>query len=64
MFLISVQSDKWSKMNDLNRQLAELNLITNMEIQSASVNSQGKKIAPAVPPKPKKNQPQVNISYH
>lgn len=50
-------------MNDLDRQLAELALINKVDLQSNSVNSSGKKIGPAVPPKPKKNQPQVCFLY-
>ncbi|CAH1981586.1 unnamed protein product [Acanthoscelides obtectus] len=44
-------------MNDLDRQLAELALINQAEL------APGKKVGPAVPPKPKKNQPQVPQSY-
>lgn len=46
-------------MNDLDRQLAELALINKSDLQPVSVNTPNKKIGPAVPPKPKKNQPQV-----
>lgn len=47
-------------MNDLDRQLAELALINQIDLQPSSLNT-GKKIGPAVPPKPKKNQPQVRV---
>lgn len=46
-------------MNDLDRQLAELALINKADLQPTSGNNPNKKIGPAVPPKPKKNQPQV-----
>lgn len=49
-------------MNDLDRQLAELALINKAELQPTSGNTLNKKIGPAVPPKPKKNQPQVNYN--
>ncbi|KAG5869343.1 hypothetical protein JTB14_022591 [Gonioctena quinquepunctata] len=52
---------KLSSMNDLDRQLAELALINESELHSSSPS--GKKVAPAVPPKPKKNQPQIPQSY-
>lgn len=50
-------------MNDLDRQLAELALLTNVELQPGSGNTLGKKVGPAVPPKPKKNQPQVSRNF-
>lgn len=53
-------------MNDLDRQLAELALINKKELTSNSwsrSNTLNKKVAPAVPPKPKKLQPQVPQSY-
>lgn len=48
-------------LNELDKQLAELQLIANGELK----NSMGanKKIGPAVPPKPKKQQPLVPQSY-
>lgn len=46
-------------MSDLDRQLAELALINKVDLQSNPVNTSGRKVGPAVPPKPKKNQPQV-----
>lgn len=49
-------------MNELDRQLAELALINQVDLQSNS-NTLGKKVGPAVPPKPKKNQPQVRSFY-
>lgn len=48
-------------MNDLDRQLAELALINKSELHSNSLGTPGKKIGPAVPPKPKKAQPQVSF---
>lgn len=48
-------------MNDLDRQLAELALITKGDLApNPNVTAPLKKIGPAVPPKPKKTQPQVN----
>lgn len=53
-------------MDDLDKQLAELQLINNTELppnptlQRPSTTT-GKKIGPVVPPKPKKPQPQVFI---
>lgn len=46
-------------LNELDKQLAELQLIANGELK----NSMGanKKIGPAVPPKPKKQQPLVSL---
>lgn len=46
-------------MSDLDRQLAELALINKVDLQSSPLNTSGRKVGPAVPPKPKKNQPQV-----
>lgn len=46
-------------MSDLDRQLAELALINKVDLQPSPVNTSGRKVGPAVPPKPKKNQPQV-----
>ncbi|XP_076257178.1 Wilms tumor protein 1-interacting protein-like isoform X2 [Rhynchophorus ferrugineus] len=51
-------------MNDLDRQLAELALINNTELPpNPNVGNQGKKVGPAVPPKPKKQLPLVPQSY-
>nr|CAI5837554.1 unnamed protein product [Callosobruchus analis] len=51
-------------MNDLDRQLAELALINQADLAPNSiVGNSGKKVGPAVPPKPKKSQPQVPQSY-
>lgn len=51
-------------MNDLDRQLAELALINNTELPpNPNVGSQGKKVGPAVPPKPKKQLPLVSSNY-
>ncbi|XP_017777615.1 PREDICTED: thyroid receptor-interacting protein 6 isoform X2 [Nicrophorus vespilloides] len=50
-------------MDDLDKQLAELRLITSKELMPNPNNTLGKKIGPAVPPKPKKQQPQVPQSY-
>ncbi|KAJ8921172.1 hypothetical protein NQ315_013644 [Exocentrus adspersus] len=50
-------------MNDLDRQLAELALINKAELHPSASSTPGKKIGPAVPPKPKKNQPQIPQSY-
>lgn len=50
-------------MGDLAKHLAELQLINNSELPpnpSAPLGTPGKKIGPAVPPKPKKPQPQVS----
>lgn len=53
-------------MDDLDKQLAELQLLNNADLLSnSSMSNQGtlgKKVGPAVPPKPKK-QPQVYIYY-
>lgn len=47
-------------MNDLDKQLAELALINKTELPpNPSTGTLGKKVGPAVPPKPKKTQPQV-----
>lgn len=51
-------------MNDLDRQLAELALINKVDLQPSSGNTSGRKIGPAVPPKPKKNQPQVSHNLY
>lgn len=52
-------------MDDLDKQLAELQLINNAELPPNPNISQhgtlGKKVGPAVPPKPKKPQPQVRV---
>ncbi|XP_022902717.1 thyroid receptor-interacting protein 6 isoform X2 [Onthophagus taurus] len=55
-------------MDDLDKQLAELQLINNAELppNPSTLQKQstpGKKIAPTVPPKPKKQQPLVPHSY-
>ncbi|KAL3270782.1 hypothetical protein HHI36_021306 [Cryptolaemus montrouzieri] len=53
-------------MNDLDKQLAELALLSKKELSpSPLINSGtlGKKVGPAVPPKPKKPQPQIPQSY-
>ncbi|CAG9815092.1 unnamed protein product [Phaedon cochleariae] len=51
-------------MNDLDRQLAELALMNKTELKpSPSTGTLGKKVGPAVPPKPKKTQPQIPQSY-
>lgn len=53
-------------MNDLEQQLKELELITKGDLKPACPNGSGtlgKKIGPAVPPKPKKTQPQIPQSY-
>lgn len=52
-------------MDPLAQQLAELNLLKEMHHGSSGHYGQspGKKVAPAVPPKPKKSQPQVPQSY-
>lgn len=49
-------------MNDLDRQLAELALITKGDLAPNPNVTPLKKVGPAVPPKPKKTQPQVKIS--
>lgn len=46
-------------MDDLDKQLAELQLLNNQELNMPLHGTLGKKVGPAVPPKPKKNQPQV-----
>lgn len=48
-------------MNELDRQLAELALINKSELPPNPHLTPGKKIGPAVPPKPKKQQPLVCI---
>lgn len=48
-------------MNDLERQLAELELLNKQDLKPAG-QTPGKKIGPPPPPKPKKTQPQV--SHH
>lgn len=52
-------------MDDLDKQLAELQLINNTELPPNPTlqrpGTGGRKIAPVVPPKPKKPQPQVGI---
>lgn len=50
-------------MNDLDRQLAELALINQTELQPSSSSTPGKKVGPAVPPKPKKSQQPQVIPY-
>ncbi|XP_072378988.1 uncharacterized protein Zyx isoform X1 [Diabrotica undecimpunctata] len=50
-------------MNELDKQLAELALINQMDLRSGNVGTPGKKVGPAVPPKPKKTQPQIPQSY-
>lgn len=50
-------------MNELDRHLAELALINQVDLQPNASNGTGKKVGPAVPPKPKKNQPQVSALY-
>lgn len=54
-------------MDDLDKQLAELALLNNSDLPVNPSLGQhgtlGKKIGPAVPPKPKKQQPQVPQSY-
>lgn len=45
-------------MDSLDKQLAELQLLSELQKQGTL----GKKIGPAVPPKPKKTQPQVSIT--
>lgn len=47
-------------MDDLDKQLAELQLLNNSELPPNPGYQHGKKIGPAVPPKPKKQQPQVS----
>ncbi|CAG9770382.1 unnamed protein product [Ceutorhynchus assimilis] len=51
------------KMNELDRQLAELALINKSELLPNPNLTPGKKVGPAVPPKPKKQQPLVPQSY-
>lgn len=51
-------------MDDLDKQLAELQLLNKTELKPApqtpgQTGTLGKKVGPAVPPKPKKPQPQV-----
>lgn len=49
-------------MNDLDKQLAELALMNKKELAPSSQSNSGtlgRKVGPAVPPKPKKPQPQV-----
>lgn len=48
-------------MDDLDKQLAELRLLNNTELPPNPhlQHTPGKKIGPAVPPKPKKQQPLV-----
>ncbi|XP_044764264.1 thyroid receptor-interacting protein 6 isoform X1 [Coccinella septempunctata] len=53
-------------MNDLDKQLAELALINRKELTpslQSNSGTLGRKVGPAVPPKPKKPQPQVPQSY-
>lgn len=55
-------------MDDLDKQLAELQLLNKTELKAApqspgQTGTLGKKVGPAVPPKPKKPQPQVPQSY-
>ncbi|KAH1011916.1 hypothetical protein HUJ04_001189 [Dendroctonus ponderosae] len=51
-------------MNDLDRQLSELALINKSELPpNPHLMNPGKKVGPAVPPKPKKQQPLVPQSY-
>lgn len=55
-------------MDDLDKQLAELQLINNTELPPnphalQQYGTMCKKVGPAVPPKPKKPQPQVKIKY-
>ncbi|KAL1502772.1 hypothetical protein ABEB36_007870 [Hypothenemus hampei] len=51
-------------MNELDRKLAELALLNQSELPSnPHLTSGNKKVAPAVPPKPKKQQPLVPQSY-
>lgn len=48
-------------MNDLDRQLSELALINKSELPpNPHLMNAGKKVGPAVPPKPKKQQPLVS----
>ncbi|XP_049824767.1 thyroid receptor-interacting protein 6 isoform X2 [Aethina tumida] len=49
-------------MNDLERQLAELELLNKQDLKPAG-QTPGKKIGPPPPPKPKKTQPQIPQSY-
>lgn len=51
-------------MDDLDKQLAELQLINSAELPpNPSTLHGGKKVGPAVPPKPKKQQPLVSFSH-
>lgn len=56
-------------MDDLDKQLAELQLMNKTELPpNPNVNQSGsgtlgRKVAPAVPPKPKKPQPQVKLEF-
>ncbi|XP_074039695.1 zyxin isoform X2 [Leptinotarsa decemlineata] len=51
-------------MNDLDKQLAKLALMNRADLPpNYPQSSSGRRAAPAVPPKPKKNQPQVPQSY-
>ncbi|XP_057664784.1 thyroid receptor-interacting protein 6 isoform X1 [Diorhabda carinulata] len=51
-------------MDDLDRQLAKLALMNKVDLRITPVGgSPGKKTGPAVPPKPKKTQPQIPQSY-
>lgn len=55
-----------AEMDDLDKQLAELQLINNSELPpnpSVVHGSLGKKVGPAVPPKPKKQQQPLVSSY-
>ncbi|KAK4878470.1 hypothetical protein RN001_010976 [Aquatica leii] len=56
-----------STMDDLDKQLAELQMINNSDLlpnpNVTPHGTLGKKIGPAVPPKPKKPQPQVPYSH-
>lgn len=53
-------------MNDLDKQLAELQLLNNSELppNPSVYHTSGKKVGPAVPPKPKKPQPQVKTKHN
>jgi hypothetical protein len=51
-------------MNDLDKHLAELALLNKTELPpNPTTGTLGKKVGPAVPPKPKKTQPQIPQSY-
>lgn len=52
-------SRKMSNVGNLEQQIASLQI--NHGDEAAKTIKPGKKIGPAVPPKPKKSQPQVNI---